>query len=59
MVALSEATVDVVVAEDKTRFRDLMQAHHHLGTVPGMGKTVRYVADHWKRWRLWCSRRQR
>ena len=50
MVALSEVTVDIVVAEDEARFRDLMQAHHYLGAVPGMGETVRYVAHHRGQW---------
>ena len=35
---------------DEARFRDLMQAHHYLGAVPGMGETVRYVAHHRGRW---------
>ena len=29
---------------------DLMQTHHYLGAVPGMGETVRYVAHHGGRW---------
>ena len=60
MVALSEVTVDIVVAEDKARFRDVMQAHHYLGMVPGMGETCaisRTIGG--AGWRLWCSRRQR
>ena len=39
-----------MAAEDKAGFRDLMQAHHSLGAVPGMGETVRYVAHHRDRW---------
>ena len=50
MVVLSEVAVDIVAAEDEARFRDLMQAHHYLGAVPGMGETVRYVAHHRGRW---------
>ena len=46
VVVLSEVAVDIVAAEDEARFRDLMQAHHYLGAVPGMGETVRYVAHH-------------
>ena len=42
--------LDIVAAEDKARFRDLMQAHHSLGAVPGMGEAVRYVAHHRGRW---------
>ena len=49
MVVLSVA-VDIVAAEDEARFRDLMEAHHYLGAVPGMGETVRYVAHHRGRW---------
>ena len=45
-MALSEEAVDIVAAEDEARFRDLMQAHHYLGAVPGMGETIRYVAHH-------------
>ena len=41
---------DIVAVEDEARFRDLMQAHHYLGAVPGMGETVRYVAHHRGRW---------
>ena len=47
---LSEVAVDIVAAQDEARFRDLMQAHHYLGAVPGMGETVRYVAHHRGRW---------
>ena len=37
--------LDIVAEEDEARFRDLMQAHHSLGAVSGMGETVlRYVA---------------
>ena len=50
MAALSEVVVELVAAEDETRFRDLMQAHHYLGALPGMGETVRYVAHHHGRW---------
>ena len=50
MVVLSEVAVDIVAAQDEARFRDLMQAHHDLGAVPGMGETVRYVTHHRGRW---------
>jgi len=50
VVVLSEVAVDIVGAHDEARFRDLMQAHHYLGAVPGMGETVRYVAHHRGRW---------
>ena len=50
MAVLSEVAVDIVAAEDEARFRDLMQAQHYLGAVPGMGETVRYVAHHRGRW---------
>ena len=49
-MALSEVAVDIVATEDGARFRDLMQAHHNLRAVPGMGETVRYVAHHRGRW---------
>ena len=49
-MVLSEVAVDIVAVEDEARFRDLMQAHHYLGAVPGMGETVRYVAHHRGRW---------
>ena len=39
-----------MAAEDEARFRDLMQAHHSLGAVPGMGETVRHVAHQRGRW---------
>ena len=35
-MVLSEVAVDIVAVEDEARFRDLMQAHHYLGAVPGM-----------------------
>ena len=50
MAVLSEVAVDIVAAEDEARFHDLMQTHHYLGAVPGMGETVRYVAHHGGRW---------
>ena len=50
VVVLSEVAVDIVAVEDEARFRDLMQAHHYLGAVPGMGETVRYAAHHRGRW---------
>ena len=49
-MVFSEVAVDIVAVEDEARFRDLMQAHHYLGAVPGMGETVRYVAHHRGRW---------
>ena len=50
VAVLSEVAVDIVAAADEARFRELMQAHHYLGAVPGMGETVRYVAHHRGRW---------
>ena len=50
LAVLSEVAVDMVAPADEVRFRDLMQAHHYLGAVPGMGETVRYVAHHRGRW---------
>ena len=50
MVALSEGVVDLVAAQDEARFRALMQAHHSLGALPGIGETVRYVAHHRGQW---------
>ena len=50
MVVLSEVAVYIVAAEEEARFRDLMQAYHYRGAVPGMGETVRYVAHHRGRW---------
>ena len=39
-MVLSEVAVDIVAVEDEARFRDLMQAHHYLGAVPGMALTA-------------------
>ena len=50
MVAFSEVAVDIVASGDEARFRDLMEAHHYLGALPGMGETVRYVAHHRGLW---------
>ena len=50
MVALSEVVVDLVAAHDEARFRALMQAHHYLGALPGVGETLRYVAHHRGQW---------
>ena len=35
MVALSEVAVGIVASGDEARFRDLMEAHHYLGALPG------------------------
>ena len=35
MVALSEVAVDIVASGGEARFRDLMEAHHYLGALPG------------------------
>ena len=35
MGALSEVAVDIVASGDEARFRDLMEAHHYLGALPG------------------------
>ena len=40
----SEVAVDIVAAADEARFRDVMQAHHYLGALPGMGETGGGVA---------------
>ena len=50
MVALSEVADDIVASGGEARFRDLMEAHHYLGALPGMGETVRYVAHHRGLW---------
>ena len=50
LVALSEVVVDLVAAHDEARFRALMQAHHYLGALPGIGETLRYVAHHRGQW---------
>ena len=50
LVALSEVGVDLVAAHDEARFRALMQAHHYLGALPGIGETLRYVAHHRGQW---------
>ena len=49
-MVLSEVAVDVVAAEGEARFRALMQAHHYLGALPGIGETLRYVAHHRGQW---------
>ena len=49
-MALSEVVVDLVAAQDENRFRALMQAHHYLGALPGVGETFRYVAHHRGQW---------
>ena len=59
-MVLSEVAVDIVAVEDEARFRDLMQAHHYLGAVPGMGETVRLsLTIEGAGWRWRCSRRRR
>ena len=50
VVALSEVRVDIVAPHEEARFRELMQTHHYLGALPGMGETVRYVAHHRGQW---------
>ena len=43
-MVLSEVVVELVGPEQEARFRDLMQAHHYLGALPKIGKTLWYVA---------------
>ena len=50
VVALSEVRVDIVAPHEEARFRELMQAHHYLGALPGIGETLRYVAHHRGQW---------
>ena len=50
VVALSEVRVDIVAPHEEARFRELMQTHHYLGALPGIGETVRYVAHHRGQW---------
>ena len=50
MVAVSEVVVDLVAAQEEDRFQALMQAHHYLGALPGIGETLRYVAHHRGQW---------
>ena len=49
-MVLSEVAVDVVASQDEARFRALMQAHHSLGALPGIGETLRYVAHYCGQW---------
>ena len=35
VAVLPDVAVDIVATEDEARFRDLMQANHYLGAVPG------------------------
>ena len=37
LAVLSEVAIDIVAAADEARFRDLLEAHHYLGAVPGHG----------------------
>ena len=50
VVALSEVRVDIVAPHEEARFRELMQAHHYLGALPGIGETLRSVAHHRGQW---------
>ena len=49
-MVLSEVAVDLVAAQDEARFRALMQAHHYLGALPGIGETLRHVAHYRGQW---------
>ena len=49
-MVLSEVAVDLVAAQDEARFRALMQAHHYLGALPGIGETLHYVAHYRGQW---------
>lgn len=47
---LRDIEVHAVRAEEEPRYRELMQAHHYLGSLPKIGETVWYVArwrEHW------------
>ena len=50
VVVLSEVRVDIVAPHEEARFRELMQTHHYLGALPGIGETLRYVAHHRGQW---------
>ena len=50
MVELSEVAVELLAAEDEARFGAVMQSHHYLGALPGIGERLRYVAHHRGRW---------
>jgi len=41
---LREIVLQPVAAQDETRFRALMDAHHYLGALPKIGDTLWYVA---------------
>jgi hypothetical protein len=44
---LREITIHRVAASEEERFQRLMQAHHYLGALPKIGRTLWYVAS-WK-----------
>lgn len=50
MVALSEVSVDIVAADDASRFRAFPSEHHFLDDAPTISETVRYVPHHHGRW---------
>ena len=41
---LEELIVHPVCASEESRFQDLMQSHHYLGSLPKIGNTLWYVA---------------
>jgi hypothetical protein len=41
---LRQVVVEAVAARDEARFQQLMQAHHYLGALPKIGRTLWYVA---------------
>lgn len=47
---LSQVIVRPVEVSEETRFQQLMQSHHYLGSLPKIGNTLWYVATWGDEW---------
>ncbi len=47
---LKELQVRPVQRGEESRYRELMQAHHYLGSLPKIGETLWYVANYYSEW---------
>jgi hypothetical protein len=44
-MSLPEIQLRLVTPQEQARFQELMAAHHYLGALPKIGRTLRYVAS--------------
>lgn len=47
---LDAVAVRVVDRQEECRFREMLDAHHYLGSLPKIGETLWYVATYGEAW---------